>query len=138
MSFDIASMDTRSKSEAGVAMPILHPKTLAPILNSDNKPVTITLKGRDSTAFTNAQREMNQRRADMEGRGIPYDDDSFDRDRLMLICACTVDWNFDSMDGQSFPYSEDNARKLWSDGRWKWLLIRAFDFVTQVGNFLAL
>ncbi len=138
MTFDIAAFDTRTKSEVGTDMTILRPGSpFAPFLDAEGKPLTITLKGRNSVAFKAAQREIQQRNADREARGIPRTDDDEKTDRFNLLCAVTVGWSFDTLDGQPFPFSPDNVKKLWADERWAWLQVQAINFHSSEGNFLA-
>jgi hypothetical protein len=137
MPFDIATLDTRTRSEAGVPMQILHPSTKRPIYNDANQPVTVTLLGRNSDAYRAAQRESQSRRAAFEARGVMMTEDDYEQERQTLLCAVTVGWNFDTMDGSVFPFTPENCRRLWADRRWTWLASDAFNFVHQDGNFLA-
>jgi hypothetical protein len=130
MRFDLSSLDTRTRAIAGVDMPILHPRTGAPMMREDKAPVTIKLLGPQSDVSRAIRREISQRRIDMEGRGITYTDDDFMRDRQDILVACTVDWTIEDLDGQPFPFSPENARKLWADNRWLWLSTAAFNFCT--------
>ena len=136
--FDVAQFDTRTASEKGVEMSILNPKTGAPFLDSDFKPVTITLLGPNGEVSKTKQRELSLRRADMERRGIPLDEEYYQRERFEFLSTVTIGWSFDKMGGEDFPFSQANVSRLWADERWPWLAIQAFNFSQQAANFLPL
>lgn len=144
MSFDLNSLDTLTASEAGAEMSILHPRTGLPILKpkadpNDPRPAqpyAIRLHGRNSTQYREAQRALNERRADMAARGIIRTADEFEQDDIDLLVACTKGWDLDQLDGQPFAFSHENARKLWSDRRFLSLRDRAVKFILDDANFL--
>jgi hypothetical protein len=136
--FDIAKLDTRTRAEAGAKMTVLRPQApYDPIRDADGHPLTITLRGVNSDSYRAAQREANQRAADARSFQARRSQEDEDLDTVELLCAATVDWSFDTKDGQPFPFSPENARALWSDGRWRWLRTQAINFITTEGNFLA-
>lgn len=136
--FDVKALDTRTASEAGVDMPVLHPRDRAPIIDTETGAnVTIRLRGRNSDTFRTQQRELNKRRAEFQSRGVIMTDDDFMRERVDMVCACTLGWTFSQMDGAEFPYTPDNVRRFWADRRWTWLLDNAWAFLTEEGNFLS-
>lgn len=135
--FDIAQLDTRTRAISGVDMPIVHPRSGAPILRSDGSPVTIRFLGPASDARKAISKEVTKRRLDMEARGIQYSDDDWTRDSQEILSNVTIGWTIEMFDGQAFPYSPDNARRLWADQRWLWLRQTAMTFINQEANFLA-
>jgi hypothetical protein len=118
-------------------MPVLHPSKRTPFLNDAGQPITITVHGRNSAAFQNLQVEFQRRGADRTARSITLTNEEAYQERAEIVAACTMGWTFDSMDGQPFPFSAENAERFWSDGRWRWLLDEAYLFIAQDGNFLA-
>jgi hypothetical protein len=137
MPFDLATLETSTKSELGVPLEVIHPRTQTPVLNDAGEPITITLLGRNSEAYLEEERRMRERRQERLSRGIKLVQDDFDRDEAMLLTAATTAWMFDQMDGQPFPCNRQNAMRLWSDKRFRWLRERAIRFVVEDGNFLA-
>ena len=135
--FDVSSFDTRTASEAGVAMEILHPKTGLPMMDAAGAKITITLMGPSSAKSIELNRQMALRRAEMAGRGITMSDADFDAERTQFLSAMTVGWTFDQMDGQAFTFTPDNAARFWADKRWVWLADRAWRSAQADGNFLA-
>lgn len=138
MTFDLTKLDTRAKSEAGVDMKIFHPSTLAPIMNDEGKPITITLKGRNSAAYKTAFRTVQERGRERQARGVRANEEEIRADEIEFLSAVTVGWTFTELDGQPFPFNQDNSRRLWSDERFTWILEQATRFAANDGNFLGI
>ena len=136
MPFDIASLDTLTLSERGVPMTVVNPKTAMPVLDTAGKPVVIMLKGRAADAFETTQEAIRQARGDRAARGIISSTAEIKEEDVRLLCALTMGWTIEQIDGQDFPFSPENARRLWSDPRWPWLKERAIQFAQGDGNFL--
>ncbi len=134
--FDIANLDTRTRSEAGVQMPLINPRSGAPILDDAGAPVTISLLGPNSAKFKEVMRKLQLRRVDMGSRGVKMAEEDFERERFETLVAVTVGWSFDKLDAKDFAFSPENARIFWSDGRWDWVRSQAHAFCQQDGNFL--
>ena len=138
MTFDLTKLDIIAKSEAGTPMMVLHPKDGAPIRNDDQKPITITLKGRNSQAFKAANRVIQERNRERAARGVTSNDEEARQNEIEFLTAVTVTWDFSELDGQPFPPTPDNIRKLWSDARFSWIADQASRFAVNDGNFLAI
>ena len=136
MAFDIACLDTYTRSQSGTDMTVTNPRSNAPMLRDDGSPVTITLHGRASDQYREKQREIQQGRADRAARGIATNSDEIAQEDVAILIACTVTWNIDEMDGKPFPASPDNIRLLWSDHRFMGLRDRAIRHILDDGNFL--
>jgi len=134
--FDLAALDTKTLSEQGMPMPIIHPRTRTPIMNEDGTPLTITLLGRHSEAFRETLRASQQGRADLTARGIAISDEHREREDINTLVACTRDWTFQVLDGKEFPCTPQNVRKLWNDTRFRGLRETAIGFILSDGNFL--
>lgn len=117
-------------------MSIINPRTRAPFLDEDKKAVTIRMRGRNSDAYRNAQREVALQRAEREAAGIRSDNDDFLRERAFIMQQVTTGWSFDKLAGEAFAFSPENALRLWTDGRWPWLVEQAFTFFMEDANFL--
>lgn len=134
--FDIAQLDTRLRSENGVAMPILHPRSGAPLLDDKGAPVTITLLGPNSPALKSVVRTLQLRRAEMANRGVKMIEADYDRERFDTLMGVTIGWSFDTVDGKPFLFSTENARSFWQDGRWDWVVAQAYSYCQADGNYL--
>lgn len=106
-------------------------------LREDGDPVTITLCGRLSLAFKDAERRMAELRAERQlmGRGKATQED-IDRENVEMLVASTRGWNFTRLDGQDFNYSPENARKFWADRRFAGIKEQAIRFVNTDANFM--
>ena len=134
--FDISKFDTRTLSNTGVAMPIPNPRSGAPMLDDEGKPVTITLLGPNSDKSKALLRTLNLRRAEMQSKGIKLTDEDFDRERFDFLCGVTVGWSFDTAAGQPFPFNPENVRKFWADTAHEWVSTYAWSYAQQDGNYL--
>ena len=134
--FDIAKLDTQTRSEQGVAMTVRHPGTGLAILDDQGEPVTITLMGNNSEAFRTMQRAISERRQARRAKRIEITVDDLRNDDTEVMAALTLGWTFTEMDGKPFSFSPENARRLWADTRWEWLFNEAVSFTAAAGNFM--
>jgi hypothetical protein len=135
--FDIAALDTKTKSEEGVEMKVLSPKTMLPMTDDDKNPVTITLRGRNSTAYKNAISIINDRARERQARNIAPTPESRADDEAEVLAACTIGWTFTEMDGKPFPPTPENIRAFYGNERFTFVHEQASRFVASDGNFLA-
>ncbi len=119
MQFDLAKVDTKTLSEAGVDMPV---KTMdgEPLVARNGQPITVRLLGPDSNkyrALTRAQ--VRKRMAAMADGKVTLSEAEFEeteRELLDILVACTVGWsNVLDTEGAEIPFAEDNVRKLYSN-----------------------
>ena len=135
--FSLASaMPVRAND--GAPMEIRHSATYAIMHNADGSVASITLRGQTSKAFRHAIININRMRADkqMTPEQLADPDHVYETDTMLLV-ACTAGWNFDELTpGEPLPYSEENAKVLWTDDRFDYLRIQATNFMLNNGNFL--
>lgn len=142
--FDMAEFDSVTRSEAGVAMPVLNPRNRRPLLNDDGSPISIILLGRQSQAFRETVKSMNARQAlEVAERAAsvvpppPQDMQAVrDAENTELLIVCTRDWTFRRLDGHDFPCTPINIQKFWNDRRFAGIRDAALAFITQDVNFL--
>lgn len=135
--FDLASLDTHTRAQTGVAMPVVHPRDRLPVTLSDGTPFTITLCGRSSDVFRRATINVESAQAERAAHGRVSTPEESERDNVEILTACTRGWTTFPMDGQPFEFSVENARKLWGDRRFLWMREQAMRFVRDDANFLA-
>lgn len=133
MSFDIASLDVVTPSDAGAVMEILDLRTGEVAKDSEGKPVWIKLAGIYSAKTRDAERALNERRILALRDGKPTTDDR--EATAELFAACTLAWSFDSLDGKEFPCTVENAKAFWLDPRFSPILSQADRFVSKIANF---
>ena len=135
--FDIAALDVATEANAGVPMEVVNPKTNQVVVDADNKPVTITLRGRNSDALIEHETAVRNRRLDASRRGqIKMSAEEIDAEAVELLVVCTVDWSFTEMAGEPYVCTPANARKLWSDPRFATIRVQAERFIADDANFL--
>lgn len=135
--FDLATLDTRTRAEAGAPMTVRNPRTGAPVLNGDGQEVTITLLGRGSQTYEDVQRRMLERRVERQAQGVRISAEDTYAEDTAILAACTKGWTFEALDGQPFPCTPENVNRLWNDRRFPWLRDAAIAFLSQHGNFLS-
>src|SRR5215472_5270366 len=126
------------RANEGVDMQIRHPSSFELMRNADDSVVTVTMRGQTSRAFRDTVREINRQRAEQQlpVEEVQSPEHVYETDTKLLV-ACTVGWNFDELEpGEPFPYSEENALKLWTDERFEFLRFQAMQFLLNNGNFL--
>ncbi len=112
MNFALDELDTKTKAEVGVAMPL---KKLdgSPMLGKDKKPITIIVHGTDSDAYRIAStRAIGQ----IKGEALS-DEEIASRNtarRLDILVACTVGWtNITDKAGGDVKPTPDAIRALY-------------------------
>jgi hypothetical protein len=119
---DLRDFDVASASEAGSQLTVQHPtkNTLTDI--------KIHLAGPDSKRMRDADRDItDQITKDAAEKKLTSDDSMFERLAATRAAGITLDWEGVEWDGVAFPFSRENAIKLYTEHRW----IR-----TQVENFV--
>lgn len=123
MAFDLSTLDSKAASEAGTTIEIISPATGEPLLD-DGEPVTITIIGIDSAKLRGIARKLNDRRMTdiRKGKNADFDSEVADEEKAKLYAAATIEWEGIALDGSVLECSERNAKKLYSDPRFPWLV----------------
>lgn len=152
MSFDIALLDTKTLSDAGVQMTLVHLKTGEPLMHTKenpgdpDKPVTITVHGRQSQVFrdwlratqaTRAQEAAARQKQNLPALSAEELAEQAEADNNAMMIACTEDWSFTELHGKPFPCTEANKRLFYTDPRFRSYRQQVFDFIMADSNFLA-
>lgn len=134
--FDFASLDTVKFSDEGTAMEVRHFDTAEVLLDSDEKPVTITVSGPDSAAIKAYEREFINRRLkeDTKATSKNADVDALNKEKIELLVAATISWSGIQLDGSVLSFSKENAKLLYT--RFPWLAEQVNAFVGRRANFL--
>lgn len=103
-------LDTLPQSEAGVTFPLFHPATLEPV-QMDGVPLTVTVKGSDSEAWTLAAIEIERRNRKKVAAGEKVDGIA---DLCEQLAAVTIGWGgFKTLDGKEALFSRDAAAAVY-------------------------
>lgn len=101
------------------------------LTDNDGNPVTITLYGRDSSVYRQAEnREANKR---LSKRKFKATKEQLDASGLEILAACTKDWSGIEWEGELMSCSQDNARKLYKAA--PWVREQVDEFVDDRANF---
>lgn len=130
-STDLADLDTQTRAERGVPMPVVHPVTREPIIGADGNQWTVTVLGKDSIAFRKALHARTA--AAIEAGDLPKNDDP-DLDELPLVVCLVTGWSPMKWNGEPFLYSPANAEKLLKERRW--LRVQVDLFTGKRENYL--
>jgi hypothetical protein len=136
---DLSTLDASTPAEEGSPVEIEHPVTGAPILNDDGKPWTIYVRGEDSPSVRDMlKRQHNKFTERLRKRGQLGDADSAEQERVEKMQAATIRWeNAPDLDSEPFPYSNANARKLYSDPRFPWVAEQVQSAMTDRKRFFS-
>jgi hypothetical protein len=109
----------------------------APLYDDEKLAVGVMLMARNSARGLEAIRANGNRRLSEARRtgGVRVTVESSESEMAELLVACTTGWSFTTLDGEDFPYSEANARKIWTDDRFKRWREAAEEFINSEANF---
>lgn len=98
----------------------------------DSKKVIFDLLPQNSDKGTTVSRANLNRRLQSKR---PVDAIMLENEQTEVLVACTVGWNGLVLDGKDFPYSESNARQLYSDPHYAYIRNQAQTFIGDAANF---
>jgi len=126
---DFSTIDLKKASDKGAACHLKHPVHGTLLYTEDGKKITITVLGRDSSAFRNAIAEMNEREAG------PSTMDTNDANAVELLSAVTTGWDNITWGDKPLEFTPENVRMFLT----KFPPIRAqLDaFIAKRANFFA-
>lgn len=110
---DLSSFPVSQSSDAGAEVTVRHPTS------GDELDIKIRVVGPDSRKAREATRAMtdNLTKEAMEHEATP-DDAAYERMAAQHAAALTISWEHVEWDGQPFPFSQENAVKLYTEHRW--------------------
>lgn len=121
---DLASLDTLSPAEQGAVVELENPVTGEIIYGDDMKPWSITIRGEDSASVRQVVRKQHDKRSEKirKGRDWGFDSETIESETIDKLVAATIGWSGLVLDGKPFEYSVANARKLYGDERFPWIV----------------
>lgn len=139
----LLSLSTATASNEGRAMPVLHPDDRTPLKGADKKPLTISLLGKDSDTFIQADQASRTKNMATMAKGVKFSAALMDQQVCETLARCTTGWTgipqgwidgSASEDPAKFSY--DNALALYLNPGIRWLRDQADEFVGERRNFL--
>lgn len=127
---DLAALDTRKGAEQGFELQLAHPQSGALLAGR------ITLQGQDAAAWQDRQKELLQARVNrlQRNKKSVASVDELEADAVELLVAVTTGWSGLAVDGAPYPFTAENARKLYTG--YPWIREQAYEAVNDRGNFL--
>jgi hypothetical protein len=124
MSFDLNELDVKSTAEAGTKVTFENPFTKEPLVDDDSKPYYVKIMGGDAGKVSAALRAIADRRVELlrvEGQKFITNEQSRQED-FDTMAAATLEWHLPPIDGAEWPCTEENAKKLYADPRFPWIM----------------
>lgn len=123
-SFDLGIPDTKAAAERGIVVPIMDPARPGEQLkNAVGEPLSITILGSDAEKVKERDRKTldkvfeNVRKKKDQGGAKESEQEQINR-----LAAATVAWTFKTPDGKPVECSEQNARAIYGDPRYPYLI----------------
>jgi hypothetical protein len=132
---DLSEFDSVKGAQEGAVMEVRNPISGGKLLDGD-KPVTITLAGKDSDKFRTVHAEILSRRltkVGISGR-VKINAGELQDESMELLSACTLSWSGIVVDKQSLECTPANAVKVYT--RFPWLREQVDEFIGDRSNFL--
>src|SRR3990167_4014457 len=122
--------------DRSVKVRILHPVSRQPLRDAAGAEAYIEMHSGDSEVARKHQRNVARRRIAMRGRG-KITPEELEAEGVELLVALTVGWRLVALDGGALdvPFTQDNARDLFSSPRMTWLREQVEEAVGDRENF---
>ena len=124
---DLSTLDVSAIAEQGAILNVTHP------VSGQNLGVSIRLAGADSEIYRKAMRAAAARRINSRRRSA-LTPEEMEQEALELLAKATLGWEGVVLDGETLPFSPENARRLY--GRFPWIKEQVDLFIVDRGNFL--
>lgn len=105
--------------------------------NGDPSDIVIRIVGKDSDQYKKFTRSsMNKRMQQQLKRGAKrLDAEDLERDEISLLATCTTGWDNIVLDKEPYEFSEQNAKKLYSE--WGWIKDQVKEAMESYDDFLS-
>ena len=129
---DLSTLDLSVAASEGATLTLTHPGT-GEDLYSDDKPMTITVLGKDSAEYRGAIRKAANAR--MKNRKKVDTVEALESESVGLMSTITTGWSGITVDGEEMAFNAENAKELYR--RFHWIREQVDAFVDERANFLA-
>jgi len=129
---DFAQLDTVSASNEGAVLELRGPDGAA-LFQDDGSPVTITLLGADSDAYTRASNLLTNRALRSRGKAQITAESAL-TDQINLLAKITTDWSGIKVGGESWQCDEERVKRFYR--QFPFVRDQVQEFVADRGNFL--
>ena len=115
----------------------VHPLVGTPWLVDGTTPLSFTMLGRWAGICQTKSDEISARVDSRPAGAPPQSPEEVAADNAEYLAVAVRRWTLTHLDGQPYPYTAENARKLFMDPRFAWLRPLLLGFHRNDGNFLA-
>lgn len=129
---DLSELSTKEAADDGSVLELRGP-TGAPVMQDDDRPVTITLLGADSDVLTRVANQQTNRYLRDRGAASMTAEGAI-ANRIEYLAAATVAWSGIKVDGEILECGRDEAKKLYR--RFPFIRDQVSAFVDDRANFL--
>lgn len=134
---DLMDMDTKKAADQGAEMALKGPNGNALRDDTTGELWTITLLGMDSQAYVQVQKEIGDRRLRggvMKMANAPITTEEMEDEGIRMLVAVTKGWKNLIFKKEPFPFSKENATKLYKD--FPFIREQVEAFIKDRANFL--
>lgn len=129
---DFANLDTVSASNEGAILELRGPDGAA-LFQEDGSPITITLLGPDSDAYTQASNILTNRALRSRGKAQITAESAL-TDQISLLAKITTAWAGIKVAGETWTCNSENVKRFYR--AYPFVRDQVQEFVADRGNFL--
>ena len=142
MGVNLKLLDTEEAATRGGRCVLVHPDTRKPLTDEGGQEAVLFLAGKDSEQYQRTMRKQQARRLEAAVRARRLKNvrgeelvEEIEQDTTALLVAVTLGWEGITMGDGEFPYSPENAKRLYDEGP-AWVSEQAQEYIDERGNFL--
>ena len=137
MATDFAALDTKTLAEKGITVELLGPDG-EPLLDDDGKQFWIRMLGADAGKIRAKHRQTLDQAFEKYRKGKHGSAaEEQEREDVAKLAAAVLDWYVPTLDGETLACTEANARKLYGDPRFPWLVEQLKERIGDRAGFFA-
>ena len=123
-STELSSFHVAASAARGVELHLESPVDDRPLYDENGDPVFVTILSDDHPKIRKHDRAVSDRRLAKLNRGKKADltSEMVEQDAIDKAIAATTAWNLPPLNGVKLPFSEKNARRVYSDPGFVWIV----------------
>ena len=130
---DIDLFELSATSDEGELMQVCNPATGEPLFDDEKVAVGMSLVGRDSKEYRNAQRAVTNRRLSNKS-GTTLTAERLESEANEVLAKCVKSWSGIVFEGEAINCDYQNAKMIFD--RVPWIKEQVDEFVADRSNFL--
>lgn len=130
---DLAKLDLTEHANNGATLEVLHPISGELLTDNNNKPVTVTLLGSDSTQMREAMSARAKKQINSKKPNQITTIDDAEQASAELLASVVVSWSGIEENGKAVECNNQNVVAILK--RYSWLRLQIDQFVSDRANF---